>query len=146
MIVVIVTIVMLFISDDEEDIDHGASAWACTIALLIVLRSIPLFITYVVFKGYHVKGAKLYQFSICHHKLEAGAYARMLEMFLLDQPKVTRKVFVDSDDLSNLDRLFDIVGSNVETLVVLASKSVYVRPWCVGEIATAYLKMSRSRL
>ena len=35
--------------------------------------------------------------------------------------------------------LFDVVRCKVDTIVVLLSKMVLTRPWCIGEITTAYL-------
>lgn len=69
--------------------------------------------------------------------------ARALKMFLLSEPAVRRNVFVDSDDLSQLDDLFGYVRNSVEILVVLCSRDVLSRPWCMGEIATAALNKVR---
>eukprot|EP00971_Amphidinium_carterae_P267114 5298630-Amphidinium_carterae.1 len=80
-----------------------------------------------------------FQFFLCHHKLGAGCFCRLLKMRLLLRRAVTRKVFIDSDDLKNLDGLFDIVAHETETLAVICSQSVLTRPWCVGEITTAHV-------
>jgi len=82
---------------------------------------------------------KEYQFFICHHKAGAGNFARLLKMCLGASPQRTRKVFVDSDDLRDLGNLFSHVASDTETLVVLCSREILSRPWCVGEITTANL-------
>jgi len=79
-----------------------------------------------------------FQFFLCHHKLGAGCFCRLMKMRLLKTPGVTRKVFIDSDDLKNLDELFDVVAHSTETLVVICSQSILLRPWCVGEITTAH--------
>jgi len=47
---------------------------------------------------------------------------------------------LDCDDLSNLDVLFDYVGSHTHILCALMSKELLFRPWCVGELITAKLK------
>jgi hypothetical protein len=47
------------------------------------------------------------------------------------------KVFLDSDQLSEIDLIFDIVRASVRNLIVLLSKMVLTRPWCAGEITTA---------
>ena len=45
--------------------------------------------------------------------------------------------FIDSDDLKDLDKLFDYVGSDTANFLVIGSKEVLLRPCCVGEIVTA---------
>ncbi|CAK0844867.1 unnamed protein product, partial [Prorocentrum cordatum] len=46
-------------------------------------------------------------------------------------------VFIDTDDLVDLDGLFDVVASETEVLILVASEGVLMRPWCVGELVTA---------
>eukprot|EP00971_Amphidinium_carterae_P336587 6473028-Amphidinium_carterae.1 len=59
-------------------------------------------------------------------------------MRLLKTRGVYRKVFVDTDDLQNLGTLFDMVGQDTESLVCIHSSHLLTRPWCIGEITTAY--------
>ena len=80
-----------------------------------------------------------YQFFLCHHKEGSGSFARLLKMCLQTHPQVTRKVFLDSDNLVDLRVLFEVVGSRTDTLVVLCSSDILSRPWCVGEMVTARL-------
>eukprot|EP00971_Amphidinium_carterae_P307234 6106001-Amphidinium_carterae.1 len=82
---------------------------------------------------------KPYDFFLCHHKAGAGAFARLLKIMLLDTRQLKADVFVDSDNLENLDALFGYVCSDTSNLVVLASSAVFTRPWCVGEMCTARL-------
>lgn len=49
------------------------------------------------------------------------------------------QVFLDSDDVQNLDRLFGFPGRRTDTLVVLCTTSIILKPWCVGELSTAKL-------
>ena len=48
------------------------------------------------------------------------------------------KVFIDCDDLVNLEDLFDYVASHTATVVVLLNKEILSRPWCLGELVTAH--------
>jgi len=73
---------------------------------------------------------------ICHHKAGAAAQARFLQLLL--QSKSQQSCFLDSDDLTNLDELFDVVRSRVGNLIVYMTRDVLRRPWCAGEITTAY--------
>jgi len=77
-----------------------------------------------------------YHYFICHHKADAAAQARLLKMKL--QAKTHQSVFIDSDNLTELDDLFDIVKCRVKHLVVYLTKDTLGRPWCAGEIATAF--------
>jgi hypothetical protein len=80
---------------------------------------------------------KPFGFFLCHHKAGAGSFARLLKMSLVQVPRMRKKVFYDCDDLTELNVLFDIVGNQIDELVVLCSKDIMTRPWCVGEICTA---------
>jgi len=76
-----------------------------------------------------------FAYFICHHKAEAAAQARFLKI-VLQQERYCR-IFIDSDDLCDLDGLFDIVKTRVKHLVVYLTAETLRRPWCAGEIATA---------
>merc|ERR1719491_576362 len=47
------------------------------------------------------------------------------------------RVFIDSDNLRELDKLFDIVRCQVTHLIVYLTRLTLSRPWCAGEIVTA---------
>lgn len=83
---------------------------------------------------------KTYSFFLCHHKEGAGGFARLLKMCLQRSGHVRRDVFLDSDNLQDLSKLFSIVGNHVETLVVLCTEKILTRPWCVGEMTNARLR------
>jgi hypothetical protein len=89
---------------------------------------------------------KEFQFFLCHHKGGCGSFARLMKMHLLESSKVKAKVFLDSDDLVDLNKLFDFVRNDLMTLVVLCSKEVLMRPWCAGEMTTARLNNVPVRL
>jgi hypothetical protein len=76
-----------------------------------------------------------YSSFICHHKADAAAQARLLKLEL--QSKTSKNVFIDSDDLKELDTLFDTVRCSVKKLVVYSTRDTLTRPWCVGEVTTA---------
>ena len=50
-----------------------------------------------------------------------------------------RQVFLDSDNLQDSGQLFGIIGNLTDSLVVLCTSSILLRPWCVGEMTTAKL-------
>ncbi|CAK9115801.1 unnamed protein product [Durusdinium trenchii] len=84
-------------------------------------------------------GLKPYRFFLCHHKGVAGSLARWLKLEL-SRRGTTMKVFIDSDNLTDLTRLFTIVGEEVQTLVIIASPGLLTRKWCVGEMVAARLR------
>jgi len=46
-------------------------------------------------------------------------------------------IFIDADNLSNLDFLMRTVRSKVDVLIVLVTHDIWWRPWCAGEITSA---------
>jgi len=84
-----------------------------------------------------------FDFFICHHKADAAAQARLLKLLLVQHRSV--RVFLDSDNLENLDELYDIVSTQIRHLVMYLSADTLRRPWCAGEIATAWRIRARIR-
>jgi hypothetical protein len=84
----------------------------------------------------HFRPTPQYSYFICHHKEDAQAQARLLKVMLV--AKTGQTVFIDSDDLRELDLLFDIVKVSVKHLVVYLTRDTLRRPWCAGEIVTAW--------
>ena len=91
----------------------------CFFLMMGVLRSLCSMLV--------LRGRK-YQFFLCHHKQGSGGFARLLKMRLKLDPRVKRRVFLDSDDLQDLDQLFGFVGNNTDTLVVLCTSTILSRP------------------
>lgn len=106
-------------------------------AMIFLLAGIPVAVALMLVKVC-VKRTSQFQFFLCHHKLAAGASARLLKLMLTRQSRGTRKTFIDSDDLKNLSQLFDTVAYETETLAVLHTSDVLKRPWCMGEITISY--------
>lgn len=46
------------------------------------------------------------------------------------------RVFLDCDQLENLDFLFDVVRTSTRNIVVVLTPELLKRVWCAGEIAT----------
>ena len=77
---------------------------------------------------------KKYAAFVSHFKAEAAMEARFLMTEL--ESALGRSVFLDSDDLSNLQVLKDAVAQS-EVIVLIQSRGVLERPWCLIEILTA---------
>mmetsp|Transcript_116309 Transcript_116309/g.374829 ORF Transcript_116309/g.374829 Transcript_116309/m.374829 type:complete len:627 (-) Transcript_116309:44-1924(-) len=114
-------------------------------AVVVIALGIVGILSMVVLSAHlrFLRRGKPYQFFICHHKVAAGNFARLLKIHLLEHRKVHRNVFVDSDDLRDLNALFTYIKDDLETLVVLCTKDVLQRPWCLGEVTTAFLNKIR---
>ena len=63
----------------------------------------------------------------------------MLKWRLKRHSRVRRGVFLDADNLEDLNLLFGYVGDDTDTLVVICTSEILVRPWCVREVTTARL-------
>jgi len=73
-----------------------------------------------------------YHHFLCHHKRDAAAQARFIQMLIMKHLK--RTCFLDSDDLKDLSKLFDIVRTRVKHFLVYLTRDTLRRPWCAGEI------------
>eukprot|EP00429_Kryptoperidinium_foliaceum_P006860 CAMPEP_0176023690 /NCGR_PEP_ID=MMETSP0120_2-20121206/11562_1 /TAXON_ID=160619 /ORGANISM="Kryptoperidinium foliaceum, Strain CCMP 1326" /LENGTH=748 /DNA_ID=CAMNT_0017356857 /DNA_START=26 /DNA_END=2268 /DNA_ORIENTATION=+ len=111
--------------------------WLCMGLALLVTFVAPAVMFVSMIRRLHAT-ARRYQFFLCHHKADMGAFARWLKMELVGDPAVLGDVFLDSDNLDSLDRLLNFVAADTQSLVVLGSRSIYSRPWCIAEMATAY--------
>eukprot|EP00930_Biecheleria_cincta_P083009 TRINITY_DN72651_c0_g1_i1.p1 TRINITY_DN72651_c0_g1~~TRINITY_DN72651_c0_g1_i1.p1 ORF type:complete len:1576 (-),score=194.02 TRINITY_DN72651_c0_g1_i1:79-4761(-) len=105
---------------------------------VVAVAFIPVLVLGLVVFGLYkkIKRGKRFGAFLCHHKAGAGILARYFERRLMHICKST-DIFIDSDDLVDLTTLFDIVRTQVGTLMILGSKEVFARPWCAGELATS---------
>jgi len=93
---------------------------------------------YALFERLRAQRQKEFKYFVCHHKEGTGCFARLIKMAITEASESFKgKVFIDCDNLTDLDNLFDTIATNTETLVVLCSRRVLMRPWCVGEMCTA---------
>jgi len=130
----VIVIASFYVEDDEKD--YGALSWICFLMVLSVLGG-AIFAVLYNFLGRFLRQKKRFQFFLCHHKAGSGAYTRLLQMNLLENPRTAGDVFIDSDHLDNLDHLFDYVRTDTKMFVVIVSSDVFTRPWCIGEMTTA---------
>ena len=132
-------VIVLFLGAILADAANGTLiAWILTVlfgvlSFLLMMGVLRSLCSILVLRG------RKYQFFLCHHKQGSGGFPRLLKMRLKLDPRVKRRVFLDSDDLQDLDQLFGFVRNNTDTLVVLCTSSILSRPRCVGEMTTAKL-------
>jgi hypothetical protein len=80
---------------------------------------------------------KNYHAFLSHAKSTHGATARWLQLELAHYARGRSSIFLDSDNLVNLNHLLATVRDKVDVLVVLATEEIWWRPWCAGEISVA---------
>ena len=76
------------------------------------------------------------QAFLCHSKTGAGLFARLVKMMILNF--VSRGIFLDVDELENLDNLNFTVRAETANLVILVTREVFTRLWCAVEIISAH--------
>jgi hypothetical protein len=124
-----------------EEPDVEVLSVVCFVVVIIMFVAFLMTATYGAVLQYREwKIKKRFQYFICHHKEGAGAFARLLKIVLTEN--TNREVFIDSDNLDNLDQLFDFVRSQSENLVVLCTRSILSRPWCLGEITCTWMNQA----
>ncbi|CAK8997648.1 unnamed protein product, partial [Durusdinium trenchii] len=122
----------LLASDDT--VDRAMIGW-CIIA--IFTATLWLLIALAGYKVVnHLRKRSAYDVFLTHHKAAAALSARHLKT--LFNMCTTLNVFLDVDELDNLDNLSFAVKHTRKLLVMLTS-DVLRRPWCAVEIGTAYL-------
>merc|ERR1740121_2993933 len=99
---------------------------------IILCCSAALFVGMV----WRLRPRPYYDYFVCHHKGHAAAQARLIKMLLTQRSQCN--VFIDSDDLFDLDTLFDTVRCKLGHLLVYLTRDTLSRPWCAGEITTAF--------
>eukprot|EP00435_Cladocopium_sp_Y103_P053180 s214_g17.t1 len=84
----------------------------------------------------HLRPEKSFGIFLCHHKGGAGSLCRLLKLVVAKHSKT--EVFLDSDQLEDLDLIFDTIRVKTKSVVVVLTSDLLKRMWCAGEIVTAY--------
>ncbi|CAE7337327.1 RPS6 [Symbiodinium natans] len=127
------------------EVESSSTTAICVLFSLFMFLSILGAIVFGVVKHVSSKYRKPFWFFICHQKVAAGSYARLMKMHC--QSRGARfTTFVDCDDLNDLTKLFSYVGQDTQTLVILGSPQILTRKWCVGEMVTGRLQRVHTAL
>ena len=81
-------------------------------------------------------GKRTFAAFLSHAKAEAAMEARFIQTQMEAMDPRQRRVFLDSDDLTDLRMLLDHVRDS-DCLVLLLTRSVLTRPWCLLELMAA---------
>lgn len=82
-----------------------------------------------------VRAPKRYGIFLSHHKRAAAVLARWFKIML--QTHTCDQIFLDSDELDRLDKIFDVVAHESKYVVALLTAETLQRIWCAGELAAA---------
>ncbi|CAE7033301.1 ttrS [Symbiodinium sp. CCMP2592] len=123
-------------SESAQDRQAYAGFLSWSFTMLLAFAFLTLFVTIGLFLWRASADEKTFKIFLTHHKSAAGALARFIKSILNKHSH--DKVFLDSDELQDLDSLFESVRSNVAFLVPLLTPQMISRPWCVGELVTAH--------
>lgn len=133
--------VLMMVSFSAFFVDSQGSkqtvAWFASTIVVLVLASVPPMLARGLLLHMYQKIRKPFSHFLCHHKAGAGSFARLLKMGLLACKTVKKDVFIDCDDLKDLDLIFDYVRCQSDMLVVCCSMELFSRPWCLGEMVVA---------
>lgn len=132
-LVMILLCVMPLVDTDPSTL---ASILGAMIMSLICALFVAIFGAFLLAFWKQFVPSKQFGIFLCHHKMAAGALCRLLKILIAHQTSM--KVFLDSDELENLDNVFETVKSNTQNLVVVLTPEVLSRMWCAGEIVTAF--------
>lgn len=83
----------------------------------------------------HYRPEKSFGIFLCHHKGGAGSLCRLLKLVVAKHSNT--EVFLDSDQLEDLDLIFDTIRVKTKSVVVVLTSDLLKRMWCAGEIVTA---------
>ncbi|CAK0865312.1 unnamed protein product [Prorocentrum cordatum] len=118
-----------------EDADAEVVAQLCTAICIIAFLTIFCAIAWgMLTRVLRIESPM--QFFLCHHLAGAGNFTRLLKMSL--DKKSKKEIGVDSD-YTDPSALFATVASDVDMLVVVCSKQIAFKIFCVGEMSTATL-------
>ncbi|CAE7227713.1 Scube3 [Symbiodinium sp. KB8] len=78
----------------------------------------------------------VYGIFLCHHKGGSGSLCRLIKLLVARHSPTN--VFLDSDQLEELDLIFDTVRSATKNVVAVQTSELLTRMWCAGEIVTAH--------
>jgi len=134
----IIAFVGFFSSDGNEDMNMVATIGVVFICLVIL--ALIACVAKACYDTLANRNKKPWKYFLCHHKGGAGAFARLLKMHIQETADPSKRVraWLDCDDLTNLEMLFDYVGTQSANMVAIMSKELFLRPWCMGEMVTAH--------
>jgi len=134
----LIVVIVSFFVESTSGRTFDMFSWICAILVVLIVGFLLAAVMFNLWRQY-VSPRKRFEFFLCHHKAASGAFTRLLKM-CFKETKLGSDVFIDSDQLHNLDHLFDFVRSQTRNLVIVATAEIFTRPWCLGEMTMARLE------
>jgi hypothetical protein len=122
-----------FLIDADEDVGKQVMTGVLLALVILVITTAVGLLCYTAYRRFVPQ--KAYCAFLCHHKEAASSLGRYFKMKF--GMVLSKAVFLDSDQLEELDLIFDTVRTDTKNLVILHTKMTLTRPWCAGEITTA---------
>ena len=108
----------------------------CTVCGSLIIITLIMGTLYSVIQHISSRFLKKFAFFLSHHRTAAAAYARLVRMELKERGFTA---FIDSDNLTDLSRLFSYVSHDTQTFILFGTPQILRRKWCVGELVMARL-------
>lgn len=108
--------------------------WLLTLCVLSPLLSGLIAVIYALWR--HFRPPKLFGIFLCHHKGSAGSLCRLLKLMVSAQSSA--EVFLDSDQLEDLDSIFEVIRAKTRSVVPVLTPELLRQMWCAGELVTAF--------
>ncbi|CAE7280384.1 GRM8 [Symbiodinium natans] len=124
----------LLVLDSEQSV--SVLGWLLCIPVFGTLIVAVVGLARAVVKDLLQRQKRLFGVYLCHHKGGSGSLCRLIKILIAKHSST--RVFLDSDNLENLDYLFDIVRTSTSSVVVVMTPELPKRIWCAGEIVTAW--------
>ena len=118
----------------DESTSVQVLGWILAVAVVSPLLAGLTAIAYSLLR--HYRPAKYFGIFLCHHKGGAGSLCRLLKLLVAKHSNT--EVFLDSDQLEDLDLIFDTIRLKTKSVVVVLTAELLKRMWCAGEIVTAF--------
>jgi len=134
---VIIIIAAAPLMDAPQDTKENVLGILMFIMVITIWSTVLFVMFYAIYRRF--RRTKTYAAFLCHHKLGAGSWCRFAKMTI--EKYGHGNVFLDSDNLEDLDLLFNIVRTDVSNLVIVLTPEVLKRMWCAGEIVTSVRNM-----
>lgn len=132
-VTVLICLLCTALTNPEEDREQEMG-WVVVVLFLV---HVCIVVGVVLEKvGTLFRKRSMYGFFLSHHKGSAGLFARRMKMLL--QAATARTIFLDVDNLQDLDSL-EFAVRNTSNFVILLTDPYVFRFWCVVEVVNAHL-------
>ncbi|CAE7745638.1 unnamed protein product, partial [Symbiodinium microadriaticum] len=130
-------LILLLLASPLLRLDQTDTSFLVAVLLTCVLCVLPLaaISSACMAVSVRLRSQSRYDAFLCHHKAGAGALCRFFKLIVHKYGRMN--IFLDSDELDDLARIFEIVSSDTRCLVAVLTPELLQRMWCAGEMTSA---------